>query len=305
MRYFYIYPFKIQYYFSSDYRRFPFILDIFVPYSSFGRFFWWFWNNVIFLKYFFVVNESKIPNLNVIKSYLGDSKILAVNNGTKGPEQKSTAIFCLAQNNKTYFLKFAESEKARNLVINEYSILLKLQQFPGIPKIFNFTKSPIGILLETEFLIWKKYNKRELTHEIFILLLELSKISLEGCSDYTKGFSGKKGFAHGDFCPWNMLVNDNNVKLIDWELAGQYPAGYDLFTFIFQSSFLLRTKIVIKKILGPNLEYIQEYFRFLGQPDWEHFLLIFAKFKYEQESLKQNKKMMMAYKQIIEYAEET
>ena len=47
-------------------------------------------------------------------------------------------------------------------------------------------------------------------------------------------------FAHGDFAPWNALRINNRLYLFDWEYAQEEsPAGYDLFHFLVQTSWLV------------------------------------------------------------------
>jgi thymidylate kinase len=47
--------------------------------------------------------------------------------------------------------------------------------------------------------------------------------------------------AHGDFTPWNMCVNDNELMVWDWEMFGtSYPALFDAFHFIYQDAILVR-----------------------------------------------------------------
>ena len=47
-------------------------------------------------------------------------------------------------------------------------------------------------------------------------------------------------WAHGDFTPWNMYLNDNKIALYDWEMHRESaPAFYDLFHFHYQSGILM------------------------------------------------------------------
>jgi hypothetical protein len=281
MRFFYIFPFKIQYYFSSDFRKYSFILNFFTPYSFTGKIFWWIWRRFFFIKFFFRVDESKVPDLKALKTCTGNNKILAINKGTAGPEQKTTAICYFQESDKSYFLKYAKSEKAKSLVINEYSILLKLNEFPCVPQIINYQQSHTGISLLTGFIEGEKFCQTVLSDKIYNLLIRLSKVSIKDCPDYVESFTGRKCFGHGDFCPWNIMVSDNNLHLIDWEMGGAYPAGYDLFTFLFQTQFILHPDKKPEEIILYNLQYIKSYFLELGIELWESLLMEFARYKFE------------------------
>ena len=49
--------------------------------------------------------------------------------------------------------------------------------------------------------------------------------------------------AHGDFTPWNAIQIDGRLYLYDWEYAEEWaPAGYDLFHFLVQISWLVEKK---------------------------------------------------------------
>jgi len=49
--------------------------------------------------------------------------------------------------------------------------------------------------------------------------------------------------AHGDFTPWNAMLVNGRLYLYDWEYAKEWaPAGYDLFHFLVQISWLLEKK---------------------------------------------------------------
>lgn len=57
--------------------------------------------------------------------------------------------------------------------------------------------------------------------------------------------------AHGDFTPWNMFVSQNELRVIDWELAdGQYPMLYDLFHFHFQNG------VMVQQLNYPQIERV-------------------------------------------------
>ena len=58
----------------------------------------------------------------------------------------------------------------------------------------------------------------------------------------------KVGFGHGDFTPWNCGVTENQLNLIDWELADEYPLLYDVFHFIIQDE-LMNTQKKSEEIL--------------------------------------------------------
>ena len=108
--------------------------------------------------------------------------------------------------------------------------------------------------------------------------------------------------SHGDFCPWNMLVKDNKLRLIDWEMAMDRVLGYDLFTFIFQTSFLLSTEIHVEKIFTDNSERIIQYFEHFKIYDFLPYLKCFSKCKIEIEILKKNQILVLKYTELFNYS---
>ena len=69
-------------------------------------------------------------------------------------------------------------------------------------------------------------------------------------------------FAHGDFAPWNALRANGRLYLFDWEYAQEEaPAGYDLFHFLVQTSWLVEghkpwkiVETVMTQALAPSVE---------------------------------------------------
>lgn len=280
MLYFYVFPFNKQYYFPADFREYPFLLSFYTPYTLVGNIFWRIWRKWFLLKYFFYVKESRVPNLAIIKDLVGKESIIALNTGTKGPEQKTSGIGIYLNSKQRFFIKAAASDKGKNLISNEYFILKKLWGMPGIPQIIKFQTLDSWILLQTSFLDGEKFQQTLLTGEIYNLLLDLSKISTEGCQDFSQGFAGKKCFAHGDFCPWNIMICDSSLYLVDWEMAGIYQAGFDLFTYIFQTQFILHPKKKTTEIFKQNLSFMQSYFVHIGVTDWDILLFEFGANKF-------------------------
>ena len=99
-----------------------------------------------------------------------------------------------------------------------------------------------------------------------------------------------------------MIDTNGNIKVYDWEMAGFYPLGYDLFTYIFQVEFLLNKKYRFKKLLEYNNDNINNYFNFFNVADWKPYLSAFIKLKIEFESIKKNQKLLPFYNKLAIYA---
>jgi hypothetical protein len=96
--------------------------------------------------------------------------------------------------------------------------------------------------------------------------------------------------SHGDFCPWNFLKHEDILSLIDWEMAAIRPLGYDLFTYIFQPTFLFSTVHGnnLLKILDENISFVKMYFSAFGIESFLPYLRNFVHIKIDYEREKDN-----------------
>ena len=60
-----------------------------------------------------------------------------------------------------------------------------------------------------------------------------------------------------------------NFLVFDWEMAGNYTLGYDLFTYIFQTCFLLEPDVPIKDTILKNNIAIENYFSRFNLKNWK------------------------------------
>jgi len=99
-----------------------------------------------------------------------------------------------------------------------------------------------------------------------------------------------------------MLEDEGTVRIFDWEMAGQYPLGYDLFTYIFQYEFLVNEKTRFEFLLNKNFEMINQYFNNFQIVDWMPYLHEFSKLKYKLEFEKNNFDLIQSYMKLIKFA---
>ena len=140
---------------------------------------------------------------------------MAFNTGSPGPEQKITALGIL--NNQKFFIKFAQSDLSKNFVRNEEFILRQLQNQDFVPKILDFNSSSENVLLKTTLLTGKRFQTKTINNEIVLLLLKIASLQISTKNSYDSKI--QSSFAHGDFCPWNLMLDKNNIKVFDWEMA--------------------------------------------------------------------------------------
>lgn len=301
MKYFYIHPFKPQYFFPQGFKKHALFLDFFSPYSRVGRISWFLFTRFAFYRVLFSKSnlEEFIPE-NAIKRIIGENAVMAFNIGTIGPEQKITGLGVL--NQKEFFIKYGQTKIAIANVTNEHNILNQIDHLDKVPKVLDFYSDNNQVLLKTNVLEGKRLNDKPIDKSIIDQLILLSKQKVD-CSKRTSS-NLLTCFSHGDFCPWNMMANNGEVLLFDWEMAGTYTLGYDLFTYIFQTCFLLKPETPIKTIIVENIKAIDYYFSHFNISDWKPYLITFSQEKVRLEELKGDEGLFSKYLKLLKYAKE-
>lgn len=263
---------------------------------------WWLWSFPFIRKFYKIDNlEPYIPE-QLIREYCGEDKILAFNIGKQGPEQKITVLGIDNVMGNEFFIKFAQTDISMLNVKNEGVILQCLGHLNFVPKVMDHVSSVKYELLKTSILQGKRCSNSKISSQLLDILLQLSAQKITSKRDYKSGVDSC--FAHGDFCPWNLMRSNGEIQVFDWEMAGNYPIGYDLFTFIFQTSFLLHPKAKINKIILENKTEIDLYFKAMGVDNWKSYLIAFARLKYSFEVAKKDSDIYINYKNLILYAEQ-
>ena len=283
MKYFYIHPFKPQYFFPKGFIKHPVFTSFFKPYSRFGSISWWLFSNFSFYRLCFSQNkiENFIPEKK-IRKIIASEALMAFNTGTKGLMQKVTA---LGWDEKEYFfIKYGETEIARKNVNNEGLILKQICHLDFVPQLLNHVNECDFALIKTNVLKGVRLSNQKIDNELLSILIRLGEENKTVERDLAT--SVLTCFAHGDFCPWNMMIDDKKIQVFDWEMAGFYPFGYDLFTFIYQTSFLLTPNKSNTEILEDNMIWIQRFFDHFDVKDIKQYLILFVTTKLESETSK-------------------
>ncbi|MCM8568757.1 phosphotransferase [Gramella jeungdoensis] len=244
--------------------------------------------------------EAYIPDKR-IRSVIGKNVLIAFNRGTIGPERKVTGL-CMEKKRK-FFIKYADSKIAIDNVRNEHFVLKQLNDFHFVPKVIAYDEGDDFALLQTTVLSGEKINTSRLTKEILNRLIEINNLKVI-TSDKTNNNNEYYCFAHGDFCPWNLMINEGEILIYDWELAGNYPVGYDFFTYLFQTNFLLNPKKDIGSILSEGRENLEYYFDKIKVANWKDQLIEFAEIKIDKESKKANSLLKKHFENLLDYAKE-
>lgn len=301
MKYYYFNPFSKQYYFPEGFGEYPIFQAFYQPYKVTAKLMWRIWLNTPLLRSIFLNNQPEnILPLKHINEYIMSDSILAFNFGTKGIEQKISVLGVDKQTKETFFIKYATSEVARRNVYNEGLVLEQLKNLPFVPKIeLNVSSNEGYSLIKTSVMHGDKMILQKLDEAKLEILFVISDQSVKSNRKYDNNL--KSSFAHGDFCAWNMLIDKGEIKIFDWEMGGQYPLGYDLFTYIFQYEFLINESMQFELIIKNNFDLIHKYFDKFNIVDWIFYLKEFAKLKREIESEKNNNDLKKHYLQLEKF----
>lgn len=298
MRYSYFHLFRPQYFFQPECIEHDLFRTFYQPYTSIGEISWWLWKNFRIYRTSFAKKniEKYVPEVH-LRKILGSDSIIAINAGSRGPEQKITIVGLLR--NTPFFLKYARTEAAISLVKNECNVLNALINEDFAPVLLDNMAGENFFYIKTTFLNGNRISDDVINCDILNLIRTISSLNVKGCKHAETNL--ETSFAHGDFCPWNLIHSTGRLMAYDWEMAGFYPLGYDLFTFVFQTSFLLHPKRHIEDIVMKNQEHFAYFF---GNNNWKPYLRSFADIKLEMEIRKDNRRLIPHYKQLSIYDRE-
>ena len=302
MRYYYFNPISKQYYFPEGFHNYPIFATFYKPYRLITKLLWRSWRASALLRNLYYTNEpEKFLPIDNIRKYVSSSSILAFNLGTLGNGSNVNVLSVDTITNEMFFIKYATTEVARKNVLQEGIILEQLSHLPFVPKLqLSVKEGNAYSLIKTSVFEGFKMKHQPQNEQIMNILYTLSAQHVTSVRQYNS--SMKSCFAHGDFCPWNMFCCKGDVKLFDWEMAGQYPLGYDLFSYIFQFEFLVNERMRFDLIIKQNEDVIQRYFNHFEIENWIPYLQEFSHIKYKLDAKKKSRSLVEYYSKLSKYA---
>lgn len=199
-----------------------------------------------------------------------ENALVSFNLGTPGDEQKISMLGYIPEENKSFFAKYSIKDKAKALSRNEIRVLRELEGKNLSPALLNVKDNGEEVFFVTSRVCGRAYFSFDLSDQILDILISLGSIKLE--DDATNEL--ETCLSHGDFCPWNMLQDSTEIRLIDWEMATNRPLGYDLFLFIIHTRLVMgadERRILV--LLKENVDYILKYFNEFNISDYRPYLL--------------------------------
>lgn len=298
MKYFRFKTFTTSYYFPKLSSPFLYMYGLYSPYGGMlSKIYWTLFRNIRLVRLLSSIDESKLDfPYKKIKAADGNDTLMSFNMGSPGVEQKISILGFDKTLNIPFFAKFSEKSRAKKLTKNEIRIYRMLDGTGLTPKLLQSVDTDDYVYLKAEFIKGSRPKSRKMTDEVLQLCLPLSKYHLTDKDVDENGL--KMSLSHGDFCPWNVLVSDGVIRLIDWELATDRTLGYDLFTYICQVSILFEPDKDLLLAIDESMEYVKAYFSSLGILDYKPYLKAFAEQKWVYEESKGNAKLSEKYKKL-------
>lgn len=290
--------FTTSYYFPHLDSSLQYMYGLYSPYGGrLSKIYWWLFQHSSVVRSLTSVNEKDLEfPYSKIKASDGNDTLMSFNMGSPGVEQKISILGYDKTLDIPFFAKFSEKPRAKKLTKNEIRIYRMLNGTGLTPKLLQAVDTDDYVYLKAEFIKGSRPKSRKMTDEVLQLCLPLSKYHLTDKNVDENGL--KMSLSHGDFCPWNVLVSEGSIRLIDWELAADRTLGYDLFTYICQVAILFEPEKQLLLAIDDNMRFVKEYFSSFGITDYKPYLKAFAMQKWEYEVGKGNTRLSEKYKEL-------
>lgn len=298
MKYYRFKTFTTSYYFPHLDSSLQYMYGLYSPYGGrLSKIYWWLFQHSSVVRSLTSVNEKDLEfPYSKIKASDGNDTLMSFNMGSPGVEQKISILGYDKTLDIPFFAKFSEKPRAKKLTKNEIRIYRMLDGTGLTPKLLQAVDTDDYVYLKAEFIKGSRPKSRKMTDEVLQLCLPLSKYHLTDKNVDENGL--KMSLSHGDFCPWNVLVSEGSIRLIDWELAADRTLGYDLFTYICQVAILFEPEKQLLLAIDDNMRFVKEYFYSFGITDYKPYLKAFAMQKWEYEVGKGNSRLSEKYKEL-------
>lgn len=298
MKYYRFKTFTTSYYFPHLDSSLQYMYGLYSPYGGrLSKIYWWLFQHSSVVRSLTSVNEKDLEfPYSKIKASDGNDTLMSFNMGSPGVEQKISILGYDKTLDIPFFAKFSEKPRAKKLAKNEIRIYRMLDGTGLTPKLLQAVDTDDYVYLKAEFIKGSRPKSRKMTDEVLQLCLPLSKYHLTDKNVDENGL--KMSLSHGDFCPWNVLVSEGSIRLIDWELVADRTLGYDLFTYICQVAILFEPEKQLLLAIDDNMRFVKEYFYSFGITDYKPYLKAFAMQKWEYEVGKGNTRLSEKYKEL-------
>lgn len=275
--------FRTAYYFPDISKNGEFLYGLYSPFGNkLAKMYWWAFGHLRIVRF---LNKVDLKNLDFpyerIVGLCPEGSLLSFNMGTPGPEQK-ISMLGLSVDGKRFFAKYSTNPAAIKLSRNEICVLKSLRGLNIAPELLSSNDAEDYVFFSTTCVDGTNPQNLSLNEDIVDLAIRINRIN-------HKDGSIQKGLSHGDFTPWNLLVNaSGNYHIIDWEMAKERSLGYDIFTYIIHVATLMSPNEPLLEIINANKELINRYFEAFKIYDWKSYLVQYVAERSSYEKSKGN-----------------
>lgn len=277
MTYYRFSTFTTSYYFPEITEETHFLYGLYSPYGGkLSRCYWQKFRQSPFVRSLTSVNEQRLPfPYTTIRSLVGADATLSFNMGSPGDAQKISILGYIPSTQQQFFAKFAQKPEAMRMSRHEIEVLKALHDTGLVPDLYDSRIADDYVYLQTEYVQGHRPYDTLLNDKVVDLLIRLSSFHYPNAN---KGSDGLQTcLSHGDFCPWNMLVQpDGSLRMIDWEMADERIVGSDIFTWLLNVAGLVTGKIPLYHIIEKNRKHIMRYFNAMQISDYTPYLRVFV-----------------------------
>lgn len=270
--------FRTSYFFPRMRKELEYMYGLYPSYGgTLSRVYWWLFRHCSIVRVLNACDGERagFPYRKIVELEGRDS-LMAFNLGTPGPEQKISILGFDQKMRNPFFAKYSEKPDAMALTRNEEATLRLLEETSLAPTLLEFKDQGDCVWMRTSFVNGGHLATMELTEEVVGLAVTLSKCHLTAQSVNDEGLA--LSLSHGDFCPWNILVDEGKLKLIDWEMAADRPLGYDIFKYVCQCARLFAPDKPYDEVVEDNRFLVDRYFSSCGIENWSPYFEYFLKY---------------------------
>ena len=287
--------FRTSYFFPAPKKEYNFLYKLYTPYGGkLSKIYWWLFRHSRLVRAVNKTNSDNHSQLRDILQMCPSGSVMSFNMGTPGPEQKVSALG-LSPDGIRFFAKFSEKEDAKALSRNEIKILSVLKGSGLTPELYDSRDSKDSVFFRTSCVNGQSPKCILLNNDLIDLTIAISKHQLT--NNEPNGLL--LGLSHGDFTPWNMLIDNGIYRMIDWEMADVRELGYDIFTYIIQVNTLVNQEEPLLQAIEKNKSYIDLYFKEFGILEWAPYMKAFARRRIKYEAAKGNNEHARRFEVLI------
>lgn len=290
--------FTTSYYFPDIDSDTTFLYGLYSAYgNTLSRWYWRKFQQSQFVKSLTSVKEEHLPfPYAQIRELCGSEAVLSINLGSPGAEQKISMLGYVPSTRQRFFAKFSQKPEAIRLSKHEIEVLTLLQETRLVPQLYDSKIGDDYVYMQTEYVQGHRPYDTLLNERVVDFLIKLSSFHYPTARTTNELHTC---LSHGDFCPWNMLVQpDGSLRMIDWEMADERIAGYDIFTWLLNVAGLVTGKVPLWHVIEKNRKHIMRYFNAMQISDYTPYLRTFVEHRMANVERSNNMRMLAKYQEL-------